>query len=118
LQRIVCLILLLCAFSWSVAAKDQTVIHVINVKWKADAAPAAVQTAITKAQQLPKAYRGILKVWTVKIKNQLSEFDQQIVMQFRNAAALKSYTDSPAQKAWYEVYLPVRDHSRTCDVSK
>ena len=34
-----------------------------------------------------------------------------LVMEFADEAALKAYTDSPAQKEWYKVYIPVRDSS-------
>jgi hypothetical protein len=38
-------------------------------------------------------------------------------MEFADEAALKAYTDSPAQKKWYEVYLPIRGESRTFDIT-
>jgi hypothetical protein len=38
-------------------------------------------------------------------------------MEFESEDALKKYADSPAQKEWYKVYLPVRGESRTHDVT-
>jgi hypothetical protein len=38
-------------------------------------------------------------------------------MEFADEAALKAYTDSPAQKEWYEIYLPIRDESTTFDIT-
>jgi len=40
-----------------------------------------------------------------------------IVMEFESEEALKKYTDSPAQKKWYEAYMPIREESRTQDVT-
>ena len=56
-------------------------------------------------------YRPILSM-------QLPEgYTQIIVMEFESEAALKNYADSPAQKQWYEVYLPIREESRTHDIT-
>lgn len=96
----------------------KTVIHVITVKWKSDATPARIEKAIHTAQSLPSVYPGITKVWTKAIKKQLPEgYTNVIVMEFANEAALKSYVDSPAQKKWYEVYMPIREESRTSDIT-
>ena len=35
-----------------------------------------------------------------------------IVMEFESEEALKKYADSPAQKQWYDVYMPIREESR------
>ena len=40
-----------------------------------------------------------------------------IVMEFASEQALKDYTDSPAQKKWYELYLPIREVSTTYDIT-
>jgi hypothetical protein len=31
--------------------------------------------------------------------------------------AVKDYTDSPAQKEWYKIYLPLRGQSTTHDIT-
>jgi len=38
-------------------------------------------------------------------------------MEFADEAALKAYTGSPAQKEWYQIYLPIRDESTTFDIT-
>ena len=40
-----------------------------------------------------------------------------IVMEFKDEATLKAYADSAAQKKFYDVYLPLRDESRTSDIT-
>jgi len=96
----------------------KTVIHVISVQWKKDATPAQIEKAIKSAQALPAKYPGILHVWTKPIKKQLPEgYDHVIVMEFASEEALKKYADSAAQKKWYEVYMAIREESRTSDIT-
>jgi uncharacterized protein (DUF1330 family) len=99
----------------------KTVMHVINVKFKADAPKAKVDNAIASirdmATQFPDA--GILRVWIqpIQVQGGTSKFTHCLVMEFKDAAALKAYTGSAAQKWWYEQWLPVRELSNTHDVS-
>lgn len=96
--------------------KPKSVIHVITVKWAPNASPAAIQKAIRAAETIE--YPGLVNVWTRPIKMQLPEgFQHIIVMEFKDEAALKSYADSPAQKKWYEAYIPVRGQSATHDIT-
>jgi hypothetical protein len=38
-------------------------------------------------------------------------------MEFANESALQKYADSPAQKAFYDAYMPIREESRTSDIT-
>jgi len=96
----------------------KTVIHVISVKWTADATPAQIDKALRGAEALPSKYPGIVHVWTRPIKKQLPEgYSHVIVMEFASEDALKNYADSEAQKKWYEAYMPIREESRTSDIT-
>ena len=108
-----------CALSVvALAQSPSSVIHIINVKWKADATPAKIKAAIDAVHQLPSKYPGIKRVWTENLKYQGQEgATQAIVMEFESQDALKKYEDSPAQKSWYELYLPLREESHTHDIS-
>jgi antibiotic biosynthesis monooxygenase (ABM) superfamily enzyme len=98
--------------------KPKTVIHVITVKWNADAKPAQIEQAIKAAEALPSQYPGIIHVWTKPIKKQIPDgYNHVIVMEFSSEDALKKYADSAAQKKWYEVYMPIREESRTSDIT-
>jgi uncharacterized protein (DUF1330 family) len=102
----------------ALAQSPTTVIHIINVKWKAEATSAKIKAAIDAAHQLPSKYPGIKRVWTENLKYQGQEgATQAIVMEFESQDALKRYEDSPAQKWWYELYLPIREESHTHDIS-
>jgi antibiotic biosynthesis monooxygenase (ABM) superfamily enzyme len=99
-------------------AKPKTVIHVISVQWKKDATPAQIDKAIKGAEALPSEYPGILRVWTKPIKKQVPDgYSTVIVMEFASEEALKKYADSAAQKKWYEVYMAIREESRTSDIT-
>jgi hypothetical protein len=112
---------LVCLFALAMAAMAEapsTVIHVINVKWKAEATPEQIKAVIDAVHQLPAKYPGIKRVWTKNIKYQGQEgMKQAIIMEFESQDALKKYADSPAQKWFYDIYLPVRDESRTHDIT-
>jgi hypothetical protein len=106
-----------CASS-AMAQAPSTVIHIINVKWKEDASPEQIQAVIDAVRQLPSKYPGLKRIWTKDIKYQGQEgYKQAIVMEFESQDALKKYEDSPAQQWWYKIYLPVRDESRTHDIT-
>jgi antibiotic biosynthesis monooxygenase (ABM) superfamily enzyme len=93
-----------------------SVIHVVTVKFKADAKPAQIKAALDGVLALPTKYKGITRVWVKSIKVQ-GDKTHAFVMEFTDEAALKAYTDSPAQKEWYQIYLPIRDASTTFDIT-
>jgi len=96
--------------------KPKTVIHIITVQWKTDASPAQIEKAIKAAENMN--YPGLKNVWTRPIKMQLPEgYKNIIVMEFQSEEALKNYANSEAQKNWYQVYMPIREESRTHDVT-
>jgi hypothetical protein len=100
------------------ANTPKSVIHVITIQWKSTATPAQIEKAIKVAETLPSEYPGITRVWTKAIKKQLPEgYTHIIVMEFANEAALTKYADSAVQKKWYEVYMPIREESRTSDIT-
>ena len=106
----------------ALADAPKTVIHFITVAFKADATPGQIQAALDGAQKLPGQYPGITRVWTKALKVQnVAEAKVKkthvIAMEFADEAALKAYTDSDAQKKWYELYLPIREQSTTFDVT-
>ena len=94
----------------------KTVIHVVTVAWKDGTKPEQIKAALDGAQKLPSQYKGITRVWTRSIKVQGGKANA-IVMEFADEAALKAYTDSDAQKAWYKVYLDIRGESTTFDIT-
>jgi len=104
------------AFATAAPNKPKSVIHVITIQWKSDATPEQIQQAIRAAENIN--YPGLKNVWTKPVKMQLPEgYKHIIIMEFESEEALKSYANSPAQKKWYELYMPIREESRTHDVT-
>lgn len=100
----------------------KSVIHVVTIAWKEGTSPEQIQAALDGAKALPAAYPGITHVWTKAIKVQnppgtTVNRTHVIVMEFADEAALKAYTDSPAQKEWYKVYFSIRAQSTTHDIT-
>ena len=66
-----------------------SVIHVINVKWTADATPEKIKAVLDFAHTLPGKKVGVTRVWTKNIKYQGQEdFKQAIVMEFESHGEL------------------------------
>ena len=100
----------------AVPAKPKSVIHVITVQWKSGVTDAQIASALKAAETMN--YPGLKNVWTKPIKKQLPDgYTHIIVMEFASEDALTKYADSPAQKKWYEVYMPIREESRTSDIT-
>lgn len=100
----------------------KSVVHIVTVAWKAGTTSEQIKAALDGAQALPAAYKGITRVWTraIKVQNAPGTTIPRthiIVMEFADEKALKDYTDSDAQKAWYKLYLPIREQSTTHDVT-
>ena len=96
--------------------KPKSVIHVITIKWKEGTTQAQIDKALRAAETME--YPGLKNVWTRAFKMQLPEgYKNIIVMEFASEDALTKYADSPAQKKWYDVYMPIRQESRTHDIT-
>jgi len=96
----------------------KTVLHVITAKWKPNTTPAQIDKVLAAVAAMPSQYAGITRVWTKPIKTQIPEgYDHIIVMEFTNEDALRQYVDSTAQKKFYEVYMLIREASRTSDIT-
>jgi hypothetical protein len=102
--------------SLSAQTTPKSVIHVVTVSWKEGTTPAQIQAALDGVKALPAAYKGITRVWVKSIKVQGGKANA-FVMEFVDEDALKAYTDSPAQKKWYETYIPIRKESTTFDIT-
>jgi len=110
------LAILAAGFATAAPKKPRSVIHVITSQWKTEATAEQIQQALRAAENID--YPGIKNVWTKPIKMQLPEgYKHIIVMEFESEEALKNYADSPAQKKWYEAYMPIREESRTHDIT-
>lgn len=102
----------------------KTVIHVVTVKWKDGTTEAQIQKALDGVKAFPSKYPGITRVWvrhlgTLQNSPEITQKKRThaFVMEFASEKALADYKDSPAQKEWYESYIPIRDQSSTFDIT-
>ena len=118
-MRVMRVFVLLCVFAATALAQaPSTVIHIINVKWKVEATPDQIKTVVDAVQQLPSRFPGLRRVWTKNLRYQSQEgFKQAIVMEFESQDALRRYENSAAQKWWYDLYVKIREDSRTDDIT-
>ncbi len=101
------------------SVKPDSVIHVVTVKWVDDASEDQIAAALNGVATMAEKHEGITRVWTrsIKAQGQESGVTAAFVMEFKNEQALEDYAGSDAQKEWYEVYLSIRDRSRTFDIT-
>ncbi len=116
MKKLILAIALMSASLVVAAEKSHTVLHVITVKWKAGTTPDQIKSAMEAVDKLGREYPGIKRIWLRSIKVQ-GDKQNAIVMEFESEKSLKDYADSPAQKHFYEVYLPLREESTTFDIT-
>lgn len=99
------------------ASLPSTVIHVITIQWK-NGVTADQKASVFKAtQEMARSYSGIKSLWLKPLKVQGAGFTDAIVMEFESKSAFDAYADSAAHKEWEKAYLPLREESRTHDVT-
>ncbi len=101
--------------------QPKTVVHVVTLKWKAESTAEQRQQVLEGIKAMAAQIPGIKNVWikTLKVQGPSAQipFDSAFVMEFADEAALKAYADHPSHKKWEEIYLPIRETSRTHDIS-
>lgn len=95
----------------------KSVLHVITVKFKASATAEQKAAALEGVKKMAAEVPGIKNVWLKTVKVQPREYSNVIVMEFEDQAAFDKYADNPAHRAWEKLYLPIREESRTQDVT-
>ena len=97
--------------------QPKSVIHLVSLKWKADATPQARQTAIDGIKTMAEKIPGIKNIWlkTLRVQSPTPDkpFDAVFAIEFADEAAAKAYADHPAHAAWETVYVNAREESRS-----
>jgi len=97
--------------------QPKSVLHIITVKWKAEATAEQKQQALDGVKTMAAKIPGITNVYLRTVKVQPGEYNNVIVMEFKDEAAFATYADHPAHREWEKLYIPIRGESRTHDVS-
>lgn len=119
LRRLVVLMALACVFLAGVAVGQQkygtpkTVLHVVAGKWKAEATEEQKKAATDGLKTMVGAVPGIKNVWLKTERLQPREWSYVFAIEFESRAAADAYGEHPAHEEWYKVYIPIREESRS-----
>ena len=95
--------------------QPQSVVHVVSLRWKADATPEAQQKALDGVKAMAGKIPGIKNIWIKSTKTQGGAQDApykaSFAIEFENEAAHKAYEGHPARAEWLKVYNLARDES-------
>jgi len=97
--------------------QPKTVLHVVALKWKADATDEQKQKAIDGIKEMAAAIPGIKNIWLKTDRVQPREYSAAFAIEFESRAAADAYAEHPAHEAWYEIYMPIREESRSYQVT-
>ncbi len=95
--------------------QPKSVIHVVSLKWKADATPEAKKNALDGVATMAAKVPGIKNIWIKSTKTQggtpEAPYTASFAIEFENEAAHKAYEGHPARAEWLKVYNLARDQS-------
>jgi hypothetical protein len=101
--------------------QPKSVIHVVTLKWKADATAEQKNKAIEGIKTMGAKIPGIKNIWlkTLRVQSPTQDkpFDAAFAIEFESEAAAKVYADHPAHTEWNAIYTPIRDESRSHQVT-
>lgn len=101
--------------------QPKSVVHVVTVKWKTDATDEqrakAIEGVKTMAEKIPGVKNIWLKTLRVQSPSQDRPYNAAFAIEFESEAAAKAYADHPAHKEWESIYVPIRDESRSHQVT-
>lgn len=107
------------SFGQNKFGQPKSILHVVTVKWKADSTAAQRQAALDGVKTMAGKLPGITNVWikTIKVQPHGPADGAVFAMEFKDQAAFDAYANHPAHKEWEGVYIPLREESRTHDVT-
>lgn len=123
LRILVGLLAMACVFAAGVVVGQQkygtpkTVLHVVAGKWKADATEEQRKAALDGIKTMLDQVPGVKNVWLKTERVQPREYNYVFAIEFESRAAADAYAEHPAHEAWYKVYMPIREESRSYQVT-
>ena len=123
LRILVGLLAMACVFAAGVVVGQQkygtpkTVLHVVAGKWKADATEEQRKAALDCIKTMLDQVPGVKNVWLKTDRVQPREYNYVFAIEFESRAAADAYAEHPAHEAWYKVYMPIREESRSYQIT-
>ena len=97
--------------------KPKSVIHVVTIKWAADATPEQREAAIQGVEKMADGIPGIKNIWLKPLRVQPRDYTAAFAIEFEDQAAADRYAKHPVHEAWNKIYLPAREESRSQQVT-
>lgn len=97
--------------------KPKSIIHLVAIKWTADSTPEQRKAAIEGIEKMAGEIPGVKNVWLKTIRVQPGDYNAAFAIEFEDQAAADGYAKHPAHDAWYKIYLPIREESRSHQVT-
>ena len=101
------------AYGQSKYGTPKTVLHIVAGKWKADATDEQKKTALDGLRTMLGQLPGVKNVWLKADRVQPREYNYAFAIEFENREAADAYANHPAHDEWYKVYQPIREESRS-----
>lgn len=98
-------------------SEPTTVLHIVSLKWKAEATPEQRAHAITGIRDMAAEVAGIKNIWLKPDRVQPDAYDTAFAIEFESRAAADAYAEHPAHDKWYEIYTPFREESRSLQIT-
>lgn len=105
------------AYGQNTYGTPKTVLHVVVGKWKAEATDEQKKAAIEAVRTMAAKVPGIKNVWLKTDRVQPREYNYAIAIEFESRAAADAYAEHPAHEEWYKVYQPIREESRSHQIT-
>ena len=97
--------------------RPKSVIHLVTAKWTADSTPEQRKAALDGIEKMASEIPGIKNVWLKPVRVQPQDFNVAFAIEFDSQAAADRYAKHPAYDAWNKIYLPIREESRSQQVT-
>ena len=95
----------------------KSVIHLVAIKWKVEATEADKERALQGVQEMAASIPGIKNIWLKADRVQPRDYHTAFAIEFESRAAADAYVDHPAHRAWENIYLPIREQSRSVQIT-
>ena len=95
----------------------KSIIHVVTVKWKADASEADRQKVLEGVKEMAGKIAGIRNVWIKAERVQPREFNSAFVIEFESREAADRYAQDPAHAAWSKQEQAIREASYSLQIT-
>lgn len=110
--------------------KPKTVVHVVTLTYVEGTTDDQKKAVLGGVEKMASEIPGIRNVWLKPAKVQGYQYEKlaggkdkyhrmtdAFVIEFESAAAMETYANHPAHKAWEKLYVPLRARSATSDIT-